>query len=317
MDLITIEELITAKDNIKLKRAPGPDGIPPEAVKLLAETRPRVLLRIFNQLVKKQEFPRVWKRAKVVLIWKGKVAVEAKSYRPISLISCIGKLYEAIIRNRMVKIIEERNLMSENQHGFRAGHSTIMAIEQVKNIVQKSRKKWIALTAIDIRNAFNTASWEVIMRALEDMGFPSYLTNLIDSYLDARTVIVGKEELHVNAGVPQGSVLGPTLWNVMYNGVLNLQIEGVTIIGFADDIGIVTEAEDRADLIYKTNEALATVSHWISRNQLTMAKEKTVSVILKGPRNRSVVYFEIQTVTTLEMILSTPSFIAVDGTNRG
>lgn len=157
-------------------------------------------------------FPRIWKEASVVLIWKGKEEREASSYRPICLLNTFEKLLEA------------NGGLSENQFRFRKGLSTIQAVEKVIAHVKETRARWVVMLALDVRNAFNSASWEIIMKKLEARNISQYLINIVDSYLSNRSIKIGKGKIKTEKGVPQDSVLGPTLWNILYDDVLSLQL---------------------------------------------------------------------------------------------
>ncbi|KAH8274636.1 hypothetical protein KR026_002359, partial [Drosophila bipectinata] len=120
---------------------------------------------------------------------------------------------------------------------------------------------------MDVKNAFNTASWSRTLEALKELRIPEYLLKMVDSYLSDRILLYdtreGQKERVVSAGVPQGSVLGPLLWNTMYDGVLRLPMdEGTTIVGFADDIAIVVA--------------------WLSRAGLQLAPQKTEAVLISS-----------------------------------
>ncbi|XP_033251211.1 uncharacterized protein LOC117190263 [Drosophila miranda] len=100
-----------------------------------------------------------------------------------------------------------------------------------------------------IDTAFNTARWSCILKALESFDTPRYLQRMVQSYFERRLLLydtqAGTEEYEVSAGVPQGSVLGPTMWNAMYDGILRLSLpHGVNMVGFADDVAVLVVAKD-------------------------------------------------------------------------
>ena len=180
------------------------------------------------------------------------------------------------------------------QHGFRRGRSTVGAMSEVMRIAAEAvraaaqHKQYCALVTLDVRNAFGAARWSEIMRELAKRKIEGNLYKLIGSYLSERTVLVGDEEkeLELTCGVPQGSVLGPPLWNIMYDEVLRIEMpEGVTSIAYADDLAIVAVAKTGTILQNKINTALTGVREWLIGKKLELAPEKTEVVLLSGRRN--------------------------------
>nr|CAH7729394.1 unnamed protein product [Callosobruchus chinensis] len=292
----TAEELSEAANKLKRGKAPGPDNVPPEAIKKLVEIAPQFILSLLNELLRKQLFPDLWKRAKVVLLHKGGKPTELpSSYRPICLLDTVGKLFETMIRRRLQNALEECNGLSKYQFGFRTGSCTVDAVQTVMGIAEKSKEKWCALITLDVRNAFNTASWRVIMEELRNRNVPKYLQNIISSYLENRSIKIAKEVLPMTTGVPQGSALGPLLWNIFYNGVLEIKIPKVRSVGFADDLALVATSKDSDTLVRVANDALSRIDRWMEQHDLNLAPEKTEAVILRGDRTkRGSVVFQIK-----------------------
>lgn len=163
--LFTAKELKNAGAKIKVKRAAGPDGIPPEVVKVIVANYPTECLKVLNNCLKNGEFPLPWKRAKLVLIEKQKPDQQTKAYRPICVLNVLGKLMEQMILGRLQTEITRNGDLNEQQFGFRAGRSTIDAIKKVQQIADEAKgeprslKKFCALITLDVQNAFNTAPW--------------------------------------------------------------------------------------------------------------------------------------------------------------
>ena len=146
------------------------------------------------------------------------------------MLDIAGKLFERIISVRLEAAIQQVGGLSDKQFGFRKGRSTIDAIDRVvsvaENTVSGSRctKRMCAIICLDVRNAFNTARWDKIMLALENLSVPLYLRRVISSYLTDRTLLYdtddGTHSYKITGGVPQCSVLGSPIWNILYDGLL-------------------------------------------------------------------------------------------------
>jgi len=147
-------------------------------------------------------------------------------------------------------------------------------------------KKYCLLVTLDIKNAFNTANWTRIIQALRRLRIPEYLTRIVDSYLGERVLLFdsdGPKEYFDTAGVPQGSVLVPLLWNTMYDGVLRLPAPAnVHVTGFADDVDITIVAKTIAEVEDMANTAVRKVESWLSLAGLQLAAHKTEAVLISS-----------------------------------
>lgn len=290
----TIKELQQAADKLKNGKAPGPDGLMPECVKLCTKVVPMALLEVVNEVLTREEIPIAWKTAKAVFIPKGDPRETPRKYRPICLLDVVGKLLEHLIKARIDIEIKERQGIADTQYGFRSGHSTVDAIKRVVEEAGDRRKVWGVVILLDIKNAFNTARWSIIVEELERMGINAYLVNFVKEYFNERTILVGKEPRKITQGVPQGSVLGPLLWNVLYNGILKLELPtGCTTVAYADDLALVVKADEMEDVVTRGNWAIHEISKWLEKQKLALAAEKTECVILRGPRKRDGVVFNV------------------------
>ena len=124
-DPFSMKELKDALKRVKTRKAPGPDGITGEMLKHLGACSRAVLLKIFNHSWMKGVVPAVWKDAIVIPVTKkGKDKKNPRSYRPISLLSCVGKLLERMVNRRLINHPESNNVLSPTQTGYRKFRST-------------------------------------------------------------------------------------------------------------------------------------------------------------------------------------------------
>lgn len=230
--------------------APVPDNIKAIIWKRVPGLMLGHLAGLFTLCLKSGSFPDSWKNAILVLIPKGtKSTPENVKARPICLLNEIGKIFERVVANRINSWMDEDEArsLSPNQFGFRRAKSTVDAINKVRALTQTviDSNGYAIAVGIDIANAFNSIPWVQISAAMENKGFPVYLCDIIKSYLSARKIMYknsrGKMVIRdVCAGVPQGSVLGPLLWNVAFDSVLRVFTEeGCNIIYYADDTLII------------------------------------------------------------------------------
>lgn len=295
---ISCEEIIECSSNITLGKAPGPDGVPDMVVKEVARFKPEILRSLFSKCLEQGVFPESWKVANLVLLRKGdKPLVNPSSYRPICLLNTVGKLFERIIKQRLEKHLEETDGLSDKQYGFRKGRSIVDAIRKMMEIVDKSstgplyKRQLCAVISLDVKNAFNTAKWDRIEEALHAKKIPSYLIRIVQSYLSCRQLLYGDENVKtVTCGVPQGSVIGPLLWNLMYDGLLNVDTgdntaqSSTTLVAFADDVAVVATGRTALQLEVATNRAQATVVDWMQSNGLELSAHKTETIVLTNKR---------------------------------
>ena len=288
---VIAEEVKSAAKTLKAGKAPGPDGIPAEVIEIMTQERPEIIVKLFNELMGKAYFPLQWKRATVVLIGKPVKGQELQTFRPICLINALGKLYETIIKNRLEEELERKGGLNDRQYGFRKGRSTIDPLkivaettETLKNTSQTNRDLLMLIT-LDIKNAFNCAEWQVIINELNHWRIETYLLENIVSYLSNRFVVAGEQNISASRGVPQGSIRGPLLWNILYDGLLRMQFpNGIEVLAYADDIALLVKAKRPKALEEAAQIAVDQVCSWTEEVNLEIAPRKTECVILIGNR---------------------------------
>lgn len=313
----TVDELQKAAGRLKDNKAPGPDGIPAEVIKEISRKRPEMMLSMYNKCLREGLFPEIWKKQQLVLINKGKKDPNSPSaYRPLCLLDTAGKLYESLIKPRLNEEIAARGGLSERQHGFRPKRSTISAINDVVRAAEAtqtgphSTRPVVLLATLDVKNAFNSLKWPDILRALEErFQIPYYLARVIRSYLKDRELIYstknGQRKIPLTSGAAQGSILGPDLWNISYDDILNIEMPQDTfLVGYADDIAAVIKARDTEEAKRKLRQVVIRTRSWLDTRGLQLAMHKTEILILT--RRHIPVEMEISlgdlTLTTMKYV---------------
>lgn len=291
--IFTESELLKAVSKTRNKKAAGLDQLTPEFLKAAIKLETELFLKIYNQCLLEREFPKCWKQAKLVLLKKPKKnETDDDTFRPICLLNTAGKILERLICTRLEEELEQKNILHPRQFGFRKGKSTLNALEEVLKIPEKVRnlnfqhQGYIVLVALDIKNAFNSAPWEQIINALEKAKVSDYLTDFIKSYLSCREIVVSSSfAASVTRGVPQGSILGPILWNIFYDQILRMEMErGVDLIAYADDLAVVVRGNTPEHLKERTEHAIKKIYWKLESMELKLAPHKSEVVILLGRR---------------------------------
>ncbi|CAH2108905.1 unnamed protein product [Euphydryas editha] len=291
---VTQAEMEVAVRRLRGKRtAPGPDGIPGRVLGIALQEMGERLREVFSACLASGRFPKSWKDGKLCLLRKeGRPVDSPSAYRPIILLDDTGKLLERVVAVRVIRHLEGTGPgLSEAQYGFRAGRSTLDALLWLKRWTQAAvREKEKALAvSLDIANAFNSLPHATIQEALRYHRVPLYLRRLLGDYLQGREVLVqGREGVwrrRVSCGVPQGSVLGPLLWNVGYDWVLRGTLPAsVRVLCYADDTLVVAKGRDLQEVMRLATAGTTLVVGRIRALGLEVALTKTEALLFHGPR---------------------------------
>ena len=234
--------------NLDSSKASGPDCIPVVILKNCEPELSYIPAKLFNNCLKESCFPGCWKVSSVVPVFKnvGERST-AKNYHPVSLLFVVSKVFEKLVNNRIVDDLEKCGPFSDFHYGFRSSRSTADLLTVVSDRIARAfnRSGATRAVALDISKAFDR-----VWHFGKSYGISGQIFGLISSFLSnrqLRVVLDGKssKEYPVNAGVPQGSILGPTVFLLYINDLPDV-ICNIAI--YADDTTLYSKCNHASDL---------------------------------------------------------------------
>lgn len=274
---------------LKNRKAPGNDYLESEIIKQAWPFLTTELTHLYNSCINTGTFPTIWKNGIIKLLLKSeeKLATDPKSYRPICLLPILGKILEKLISNRLQELFDSHPLSANEQYGFRRGRSTEDAVVKMRELVKNSSQKYVVILFFDISGAFDNAWWPAILSNLIDRNCPRNLYNVLNSYLSNRTVEIQNNSFTVskivNKGCPQGSILGPKFWNLIFDDLLNkIREDNFDCVAYADDLMVPISGNSRNTLETKANQVASLIHDWCTKHKLTLSKEKSEMLLAKG-----------------------------------
>jgi len=188
--LTTPDEVHEAIRGLQISKNPGTKGLPNRALKHLPKRAVSIHARIFNAVLRTHHLPPTWKHARVSSILKpGKDPALPSSYRTISLLDTIGKLFEKILLVRILQVVKERGLLRDEQFGFRPEHSTSLQLARLVERITRNfgEKRLTGAVFLDVAKIFGSVWIDGLLYKLTLLNFPSYRVLTISSYLKDRT----------------------------------------------------------------------------------------------------------------------------------
>lgn len=292
----TAHEIMTILKDIRGRGAPGADKITNKALKQLPEEFHQVMANVANSSMKLSHIPKQWKHAEIVMIPKpGKNPSNPTSYRPISLLSTMSKIIERVMKHRMLSWIHEKQVISKHQSGFMSKRQTRDHIFRLIQTIQHgvNDRKATGAIFIDIEKAFDKLWHEGLLFKMAKKQCPAYIGAWIRNYLNDRTFQVrvqsSKSTLHqILCGVPQGSVLGPLLFNIFIDDIIE-KIKTADKGLFADDLSIWVTCPRVEGVESKLQQAIEKVEAWSAIWRMKLSTTKTVCTLftrINGQGNR-------------------------------
>lgn len=297
-------------NSIPRRKACGDDGIPNEALKLGRDTLVPYLTILFRACLELGYYPDAFKSALTVIVPKQdkESYEEAKSWRPLALLSSVGKLLDKILTSRLKKVALDNMLIPENQYGL-PGRSTTQALKALLHIVHRqwSRKmsrrvkrasQKVTMMGLDIAGAFDNVDRQKLLQTLADNGLPEWYLRIMQSFLSDRFITLRlpqstSESTLINIGIPQGSPMSSLLFLFFMAPLLKMlstkRVNGVWFKAFAyvDDTYLVVASQS-----YEQNcKALKTIHdsimEWSGETGLTFSAKKYSVMHFNNPYEKA------------------------------
>ena len=274
--------------DLNTKKSSGHDSIPPKIIKGSAAILSTPLKELFNISIEECLFPSDLKYADVAPLFKKDDNTNKENYRPISILPSISKLFERLIFQQISSHVA--NKLSPFLCGFRKGYNAHHALLRLKHKLNRSldNKQNIGLFMMDLSKAFDCIPHNLLIAKLHAYGFAENSLKLIYSYLEKRNqrVKINSEFSswkEILSGVPQGSVLGPLLFNIFINDLFFF-VEHSDICNYADDNSLSVADVSIDHIISKLELDIRSLDEWLQNNYMLLNQEKCQFMIIESSR---------------------------------
>ena len=278
----TLTELKAALQKCKKRKAPGPDHITNEMILNLTDSSLSILLDFFNRTWYEGQLPTEWKKANITpILKKDKPASQPSSYRPISLTSCLGKVVERMVNDRLYWWMENTGTISTSQAGFRKGKRTmdhlIRFAQETSDAFQD--KDNVVAVFIDLRQAYDRVWRQGLFYKMQKLGIAGRMYSWIKNFLSCRTIQTSSDnkissQRTLEEGLPQGSALSCTLFLLFMNDLPDAISCQKAL--YADDLLIWSKGSDMRALNQAINADLTTISSYCQLWKMEINTDKTV-----------------------------------------
>ena len=277
----------------KMGKASGPNSIHTNILQTYREVLSDPLCKLINLSFSNGTFPDLYKIAQIIPVHKKNDKLNCNNFRPISLLSNIGKIIEKLVHIRTYSFLEQNKCLYKHQFGFRCNHSTNHALINVTEGIRAAldANQYTCGVFLDFQKAFDTVNHDILLSKLEYYGIRGVSKNFFKSYLSNRKQFV---QLHdtksdttlISHGVPQGSVLGPLLF-LLYINDLHHTIKHSSMHHFADDTCLLYPNRSLKKINKLINHDLKLIVHWLRANRISLNVDKT-NIIIFRPKNKKI-----------------------------
>lgn len=294
-DTITNDTTLSIIAKLKASHSCGHDTITNNIMKLIKHEISDCITLIVNQSITTGVYPDRLKLAKIVPIHKKGDTVTIKNYRPISILPAISKIFENVMHSQLMTYFTTNNLLTSQQYGFRPNLSTeLAALELMDRNVHEMKEGNIPINIfLDLSKAFDSLDYDILLYKLEHYGLQENATKLMKSYLLDRFQYVQINNLkssllRVKYGIPQGSVMGPLLFNIFINDISHIGMR-FNMIMYADDTTLISNIEkfgqktNPHQVQNQINMEISNITKWLNDNELLLNTDKSKFMVFFKP----------------------------------
>lgn len=290
---ITPIDVLKVINNMNCNKSPGSDGIRVQELKLIKDKICSVISHFVNLCVSKGVYPDELKKAIIRPIYKQGQHSEYTNYRPIAILNTLNKITEKLIMGQITSFLENNNILSDIQHGFRPNRSTDTALSQFTDDINKmlNEQKVIIALFIDYKKAFDTLDHVGLLRAMNECGIRGPMSIFFQNYLQNRTLkvkvrTVESKEGYIKYGVPTGSVFGPLGYIMHVNSMANV-VNNCNIYMYADDTCLLYGGKDMKVISKAIQDDFDNIVRWAHDNGLIININKTKCMLISSPYNKN------------------------------
>ena len=287
----TPEEVLKILQSLDIGKANGADGVSNRLLKECSSIIASPLANLLNKSFTLAKVPAAWKKSNICPIHKKEDRAIVSNYRPIALLSCVGKVQERVVYSRIYKHLKENNLLTWKNSGFKELDSAMNQLLFITDKIYRALEagKDVCMIFLDVSKAFDRVWHAGLLYKCKSMGISGDLYKWINDYLSdrqIRAVVNGHSSkwFTTNAGVPQGSILGPLLFLIFINDITeNIESD---IHLFADDTSLMDIMDNYVLSYAKLNRDLDRLSNWASNWQVNFNASKTVYLMVSRKLNQ-------------------------------